>query len=99
MTTRYLVVCKDYPSEHATEGAALRQLEAMQLEQTCSHPHYVTSFDDTRACATDGPHGHTDGMCNLDDDEDFGEPLVDSGGYLRCGCHGSQRDHTCGPQD
>ncbi len=23
--------------------------------------------------------------------------LLDSGGYLSCGCHGSQRDHTCGP--
>ncbi len=27
------------------------------------------------------------------------EPIVDTGGYLSCGCHGSQRDHTCGPPD
>ncbi|GGQ79630.1 DUF6197 family protein [Couchioplanes azureus] len=26
-------------------------------------------------------------------------PLLDTGGYLACGCHGSQRDHTCGPLD
>jgi hypothetical protein len=22
-------------------------------------------------------------------------PLLDVGGYLACGCHGSQREHTC----
>jgi hypothetical protein len=27
------------------------------------------------------------------------DPLLDSGGHLACGCHGSQRDHTCGPLD
>ncbi|MFI1993214.1 hypothetical protein [Actinoplanes sp. NPDC020271] len=26
-------------------------------------------------------------------------PLTDVGGYLACGCHGSQREHTCGPLD
>lgn len=26
-------------------------------------------------------------------------PLTDFGGYLACGCHGSQREHTCGPLD
>jgi hypothetical protein len=26
-------------------------------------------------------------------------PLTDPDGYLACGCHGSQRDHTCGPLD
>lgn len=25
------------------------------------------------------------------------QPLTDVGGYLSCGCHGSQRDHTCIP--
>lgn len=25
--------------------------------------------------------------------------LLDVGGYLACGCHGSQREHTCGPLD
>ncbi len=35
-----------------------------------------------------------------DNDADVIEdPLLDSGGYLACGCHGSQRDHTCGPRD
>jgi hypothetical protein len=24
-------------------------------------------------------------------------PITDVGGYLSCGCHGSQRDHTCRP--
>jgi hypothetical protein len=23
------------------------------------------------------------------------EPITDVGGYLSCGCHGTQRDHTC----
>jgi hypothetical protein len=26
-------------------------------------------------------------------------PIVDSAGYLPCGCHGSQRDHTCEPAE
>lgn len=26
-----------------------------------------------------------------------GEPVTDAGGYLACGCHGAQRDHSCGP--
>ncbi|WP_433792693.1 hypothetical protein [Actinoplanes sp. CA-252034] len=25
------------------------------------------------------------------------EPITDVGGYLSCGCHGTQRDHTCRP--
>ncbi len=24
-------------------------------------------------------------------------PLLDVGGYLACGCHGSQSEHTCKP--
>jgi hypothetical protein len=31
--------------------------------------------------------------------EEWEVPLLDTGGYLACGCHGSQRDHTCGPRD
>jgi hypothetical protein len=26
-------------------------------------------------------------------------PLLDAGGYLACGCHGSQREHTCTDND
>ncbi|MEV4533402.1 hypothetical protein AB0J82_06175 [Asanoa sp. NPDC049518] len=26
-------------------------------------------------------------------------PLLDPRGYLACGCHGTQRDHTCMPFD
>ena len=26
-------------------------------------------------------------------------PLLDVGGYLACGCHGSQPEHTCNPLD
>jgi hypothetical protein len=26
-------------------------------------------------------------------------PVTDSAGYLQCGCHGDQREHTCGPQE
>ena len=35
-----------------------------------------------------------DGGCDTGKTE---VPLLDSGGYLSCGCHGSQRDHTCIP--
>ena len=31
--------------------------------------------------------------------EESREPLTDVAGYLPCGCHGSQREHTCGPLD
>jgi hypothetical protein len=27
------------------------------------------------------------------------DPILDVGGYLPCGCHGTQRDHTCGPRE
>ncbi|MEV7231635.1 hypothetical protein AB0M79_32180 [Polymorphospora sp. NPDC051019] len=30
---------------------------------------------------------------------DLEVPLLDIGGYLACGCHGSQREHTCQPFD
>ncbi|GAA2603035.1 hypothetical protein GCM10010399_37320 [Dactylosporangium fulvum] len=33
------------------------------------------------------------------DDVDTTDPLTDVGGYLSCGCHGSQPEHTCGPLD
>lgn len=38
----------------------------------------------------------TDGHC---DTATTDVPLLDVGGYLACGCHGSQREHTCGPAD
>lgn len=31
--------------------------------------------------------------------DEMAELLLDTGGYLACGCHGSQREHTCGPRD
>lgn len=34
---------------------------------------------------------------NTDADDD--NLLTDVGGYLACGCHGSQPEHTCGPLD
>ena len=33
------------------------------------------------------------------DPEPVADPITDGGGYLPCGCHGSQREHTCGPLD
>ncbi|MEQ4207921.1 hypothetical protein [Actinopolymorpha sp. B9G3] len=27
--------------------------------------------------------------------QDEADPILDVGGYLPCGCHGTQRDHTC----
>ncbi|RAO40477.1 hypothetical protein GAR06_06223 [Micromonospora saelicesensis] len=36
-----------------------------------------------------------DGRCDTGTDL----PLLDIGGYLACGCDGSQREHTCQPND
>jgi hypothetical protein len=33
------------------------------------------------------------------DDTAIVAPLLDIGGYLACGCHGSQREHTCTHND
>jgi hypothetical protein len=38
-----------------------------------------------------------DGRCDTGPDTSSDVPLLDVGGYLACGCHGSQREHTCGP--
>lgn len=37
-------------------------------------------------------HEHMTDTQDISPDDD---PITDSGGYLSCGCHGSQRDHTC----
>jgi hypothetical protein len=50
----------------------------------------VTPADTTRGATTDT----ADDADWLDAWRDI---LLDSGGYLACGCHGTQRDHTCGP--
>jgi hypothetical protein len=41
------------------------------------------------------------GVCTAyrPDDTAIVAPLLDVGGYLGCGCHGSQRDHTCTDND
>lgn len=31
----------------------------------------------------------------LTDPDGQAGPITDAGGYLECGCHGSQREHTC----
>lgn len=40
-----------------------------------------------------------EGNCTCSDNAhpEFDEPIDDAAGYLNCGCHGSQRDHTCEP--
>ncbi|BCJ65883.1 hypothetical protein [Polymorphospora rubra] len=60
-------------------------------------PYYVSC---PRNCGVDVRDHNSSGLINggcdtgpMDDD------LIDVGGYLSCGCHGSQRDHTCGPLD
>ena len=49
-----------------------------------------------RAAANDYDRTH---RAPQPDDTEPGELLLDTGGYLACGCHGTQRDHTCGPLD
>ena len=49
-----------------------------------------------RAAANDYDRTH---RAPQPDDTEPAELLLDTGGYLACGCHGSQRDHTCGPLD
>lgn len=42
--------------------------------------------------------GLIDGQCDTGSDTGTTDvPLLDVGGYLACGCHGSQREHTCEP--
>lgn len=72
-------------------------------------PEIVFAFNDDGQCvkkdvlrvlnaaADDYERTHTPAPV-LDDEPDV-DLLLDSGGYLACGCHGSQRDHTCGPRD
>lgn len=38
------------------------------------------------------------GGCLTDPEEQAG-PITDAGGYLACGCHGSRREHACGPRE
>jgi hypothetical protein len=49
----------------------------------------------------DAPSGDrpADANANADADPAEAASLLDVGGYLPCGCHGSQREHTCGPLD
>ena len=68
---------------------------------------FAWNDDDTRnglqvvialnAAADDYDRTHPIETCA--DQEPMQVPLTDTGGYLNCGCHGSQRDHTCGPRD
>ena len=47
---------------------------------------------------TKHPGGHHPECCCLQcypDDDPIEDPVLDVGGYLACGCHGSQREHTC----
>ena len=53
-----------------------------------------------RQCGVDvGDHVSSDlidGHCDIEQAYRI-EPVTDWAGYLPCGCHGSQRDHTCIP--
>lgn len=53
---------------------------------------------DTFYLSTDHSYWHINrndsGQC-LTDPEGLAGPITDSAGYLNCGCHGSQPDHTC----
>jgi hypothetical protein len=44
-------------------------------------------------------HLHSSDQLGDDEIDDVEGSLLDAGGYLPCGCHGSQRDHTCIPFD
>jgi hypothetical protein len=32
------------------------------------------------------------------DGEQAAAPIVDAGGFLDCGCHGTMREHVCSPE-
>ncbi|MGK5681338.1 hypothetical protein [Actinoplanes sp. URMC 104] len=63
------------------------------------------TYDSGRLCpdvTTKHPGGHHPECCCFQcypDDDSIEVPLLDVGGYLACGCHGSQREHTCDNND
>lgn len=52
-----------------------------------------------RSCRVDMREHNSAGLINGKCDTGMEVPMVDVGGYLACGCHASQRDHTCTPLD
>jgi hypothetical protein len=49
-----------------------------------------------RQCGVDVRDHHSSDLIDARCDTGTTEvPLLDVGGYLACGCHGSQREHTC----
>jgi hypothetical protein len=52
-----------------------------------------------RSLRPDGPRDHMIADDRGPDGDTTDWPIADSAGYLACGCHGSQRDHTCEPAE
>ncbi|MFG1658092.1 hypothetical protein ACGFIY_16345 [Micromonospora chersina] len=52
-----------------------------------------------RNCGVDVREHNSSGLIDGQCDTGIEDPLVDVAGYLPCGCHASQRDHTCIPLD
>ncbi|MDM4720363.1 hypothetical protein QTQ03_12550 [Micromonospora sp. WMMA1363] len=52
-----------------------------------------------RECGVDVREHNSSGLVNGRCDIGPELPLLDVGGYLVCGCHGSQREHTCTSSD
>ncbi|MGC5318530.1 hypothetical protein ACPXB5_07285 [Micromonospora arida] len=52
-----------------------------------------------RNCGVDVREHNSSGLVNGQCDTGPELPLLDSAGYLACGCHGSQGEHTCIPFD
>ncbi|WP_328851525.1 hypothetical protein OG994_28255 [Micromonospora globbae] len=52
-----------------------------------------------RGCGVDVREHNSSDLINGRCDTGTDLPLLDVSGYLACGCHGSQREHTCQPND
>ncbi len=88
----------DYLSELRRQRDAIdqqmRQLIAYAREHVKPRPYRLVDLAQASGMSISGIR-----TAYNTDDTITADPLLDVGGYLTCGCHGSQREHTCGPPD
>lgn len=93
--------CRDSAEQWLQQAAAIDAQEAAVVvaEPTMGTGNVARDDAESLVFADEGPtqaehDAEFGGDWNDDVDQAEGD-VVDAGGYLACGCHGSQRDHTC----
>jgi hypothetical protein len=80
------------PVDHGSDPYAWNDHEGQTAEAVIATLRAAADdYDRTHA------HRPADHAAETEDNFLIDEPLTDVGGYLLCGCHGTQRDHTCKP--